>query len=284
MEGARALGAALIRCGSGLPEMQWQKAIELGSTVLISVPSFIIRMLDYADVHAIDYRKTAIRKVICIGEPIRNPDFTLNALGRSISDRWDIVLFATYASTEMATAFTECPMGMGGHMQPDLIHAQILDHEGREMPDGEAGELTITTFGIEGMPLLRFRTGDICMMHSSPCTCGRTSPRLSPILGRKNQMIKYKGTTCYPPAIFAVLNRFSQIQQYQVELNKDALGNDELILTYCLDAPLPVGVIADAFRAALRFSPILVETNEEKMTDKVYPINSRKAVRFVDRR
>ncbi len=90
-------------------------------------------------------------------------------------------------STEMGTAFTECSEGKGGHHHPELIIVEFLDDNNNPVPEGEAGEVTITTLGVEGMPLLRFKTGDICHYYNEPCKCGRTTKRLGPVIGRKNK-------------------------------------------------------------------------------------------------
>ncbi len=93
-----------------------------------------------------------------------------NTLGKKISERWpEIKLYSTYASTEMATSFTECEYGLGGHHHPDLIIVEFLDEKDNPVNPGEPGEVTITTLGVEGMPLLRFKTGDICIAHEEPC-------------------------------------------------------------------------------------------------------------------
>ena len=73
------------------------------------------------------------------------------------------------------------------------MYAEILDERGRPLPPGDAGELVVTTFGVEAMPLVRYRTGDVSFIETGPCPCGRTTPRLGPILGRRTQMIKLKG-------------------------------------------------------------------------------------------
>ena len=78
----------------------------------------------------------------------------------------------------MATAFTECEAGKGGHFHPELIITELLDDNGNAVLPGEPGELTITTLGVEAMPLVRFRTGDICQRHEEKCTCGRNTYRL----------------------------------------------------------------------------------------------------------
>src|SRR5690606_12338534 len=142
-------------------------------TVLVAVPSFLVRLIEFANANAIDLNKSSVRKVVCIGESIRKPDLSLNIVGSRIVGSWNVQLYGTYASTEMQTAFTECEHGVGGHLQPDLIIVELLDDADNPVPAGTPGEVTITTLGIEGMPLIRYKTGDICIGHHEPCKCGR---------------------------------------------------------------------------------------------------------------
>src|SRR5690554_7543852 len=92
----------------------------------------------------------------------------------------------------MSAAFTECDQFQGGHHHPELIITELLDDENKVVSDGEPGELTITTLGVEGVPLIRFKTGDLLRKHTEICACGRTTYRLGPVEGRKQQMIKYR--------------------------------------------------------------------------------------------
>ena len=88
------------------------------------------------------------------------------------------------------------------------------------MKDGEPGEVTISTLGVEGMPLLRYKTGDICVAHREPCICGRYSMRLSPVIGRKKQMIKFKGTTLFAPALYDLLNGMDDIVDFVLFISR----------------------------------------------------------------
>ena len=97
------------------------------------------------------------KKAVCIGESLRNSDFSLNTLGQKITDLWDLELYSTYASTEMSTAFTECEHSRGGHHHPELILVEVLDENGQAVAEGEAGEVVISTLQMEAMPLLRFK-------------------------------------------------------------------------------------------------------------------------------
>ena len=166
--GLRKLGAGIIRLGPGVPSMQIETIQRLNPTAIVAVPSFILKLIQFAKDSGIDLNATSVRKAICIGENIRDTDFSLNILGKKITESWDIQLYSTYASTEMQTAFTECSESRGGHLQPDLVIAELLDENNKQVQANTPGELTITTLGVEGMPLLRYKTGDMCMYIDEP--------------------------------------------------------------------------------------------------------------------
>jgi phenylacetate-CoA ligase len=284
--GLRKLGAGAIRLGPGVPSLQWETIKRLKPTAIVAVPSFILKLIKYANENSIDVNASSVKKAICIGENIRNTDFSLNILGKKITDSWQIDLYSTYASTEMQTAFTECREGHGGHYQPDLMIAEILDDDEKPVGPYTAGELTITTLGVEGMPLLRYKTGDICMYFDEPCACGRSSWRLSPILGRKKQMIKFKGTTLYPPALFDLLNEREEIIDYVVEVYPNEVGLDEVLLHI---VPSVISEECDHqirayLQARLRVSPHIKYITAEEIQKMQFPETVRKAVKFIDRR
>lgn len=284
--GLRKLGAGIIRVGPGVPSLQWETIQRLKPTAIVAVPSFILKLVQYAQEHKIDINACSVKKAICIGENIRNTDFSLNTLGKRITDAWHIQLFSTYASTEMQTAFTECVEGCGGHLQPELLIVELLDEMNRPVKPGEPGEVTITTLGVEGMPLLRYKTGDICVYDEKPCSCGRNTLRLSPVVGRKKQMIKFKGTTLYPPSLFDLLNEMDEVKDYVAEVYSNDIGMDEVKLHL-----LPVNdseecdrKIRSNLQARLRVSPHIHYVSKEEMHKMQFPETGRKAVRFIDRR
>jgi len=284
--GLRKLGAGIIRLGPGVPSLQWETIRRLKPTAIVAVPSFMLKLIQYAKANHIDINASSVKKAICIGENIRNTDFSLNVLGKKITESWDIQLFSTYASTEMQTAFTECREGKGGHYQPDLLIAELLDDDEQPVGPGVPGELTITTLGVEGMPLLRYKTGDIAMYDDAPCGCGRATWRLSPILGRKKQMIKFKGTTLYPPALFELLNERDEILEYVVEVYSNEVGLDEVLL-HIVPASLSEECdhqIRAYLQARLRVSPYIKYVTTEEIQKIQFPETVRKAIKFIDRR
>ena len=284
--GLRKMGASVVRMGPGIPELQWDSIFRYRPKYLITVPSFLLKMIDYAEKHGIDYKNSSVYGAVCIGESIKNQDFTDNILSRKIKEKWDVKLFSTYASTEMSTAFTECEEQIGGHHHPELIITEILDDDGNPVKEGESGELTITTLGVEAIPLLRFKTGDIVKAHDEPCKCGRNTMRLGPVIGRKQQMIKYKGTTLYPPAMNDILNDFNGILCYQIVIQSNEIGLDEIIIKISTDNDSEsfVSEVRDHFRAKLRVSPKIELVEFDILSKTVFNPNSRKPITFIDLR
>ena len=285
--GIRRLGASIVRVGAGIPELQWDSIHSYQPKWLIAVPSFLLKLIEFAEKSGIDYRKSSVKGVICIGETLRKQDFSPNLLTQKIMEKWpELALYSTYASTEMSTTFTECEYMHGGHHHPELIITEVLDDEGKVLPEGSLGELTITTLGIEGMPLLRFRTGDMVTLHQEPCSCGRNTLRVSPVVGRKQQMIKYKGTTLYPPVLMDLLTEFAQVENYIIEISNNEILTDEILIKIGTSTPSDAlrEEIINHFRAKMRVVPKIEFHPVETIEQQLYPKGSRKPVKFIDHR
>ncbi len=284
--GIRKLGAGIIRLGPGVPSLQWETINRIKPTSIVAVPSFILKLIQFAQEHHIDLNNSSVKKAICIGENIRNTDFSLNMLGKKITESWNIKLYSTYASTEMQTAFTECREGRGGHLNPELLIVELLDENNLQVAPGEPGEVTITTLGVEGMPLLRYKTGDICLYFDDPCACGRSTLRLSPIVGRKKQMIKFKGTTLYPPALFDLLTEMEDIKDFVAEVYSNEIGLDEVLLYIqpATDSSECDRKIRAYLQARLRVSPHITYLSSGEIQQMQSAGSGRKAVKFIDKR
>jgi phenylacetate-CoA ligase len=281
-EGIRKIGAGIIRTGPGLPALQFDSIVEMQPTTLIAVASFLVKLIEIAHQKGINLNQTKVKKIVCIGENIRNADFSLNTLGTKITDHWNVKLYSTYASTEMQTAFTECSYGHGGHHHPGLIITEILDENDQPAAAGKEGELTITHLGLEGMPLIRYKTGDVIRWHDEPCSCGRTSARVSPVIGRKQNMIKLKGTTIYPPGIFEILHQ-AGVADYVVEVSTNSLGIDDLKLLIVGDEQKK-SMVTSIFQSKLRILPEVIITPSHQIEKIQMSEGSRKPKKFVDLR
>jgi len=281
--GISKMGAGIVRTGPGSPYLQWESIQRFSPTILIAIPSFITKLIDYAKENKIDYANSSIKSVVCIGEPIRNKDFTPNELGKRILSQWNIKLYSTYASTEMGAAFTECTMGKGGHLNPDLLILEVVDDGGKAVLNGELGEVVVTTLGVEGMPLLRYKTGDLCHVYYNQCDCGRNTTRLGPVMGRKQQMIKFKGTTLFPPAIFDVLDMIFEIDLYQVEISKNEFGNDHItiVLPSKLDNKEFLLSIKASLKSKLRVTPDIRFVDKETLNNSIFKQEKRKPEKLI---
>lgn len=285
--GIRELGASIIRVGNGIPELQWDTIKKFQPDSIMCVPSFILKLIEYAEEHNIDYKNSSVKRIIGIGEGLRDQEFNLNLLGRRIKEKWDVDLFATYSSTEMATTFSECEYGCGGHVHPELIIVEIIGEDNKPVEDGQSGEIVVTTLGVEGMPLLRFRTGDIAAKRVEKCRCGRNSYRLTPLIGRKNNMVKLKGTTLYPPAINDVLDNTDYVANYVVIVQNTYAGTDDVIVKIGLKYKPAFDVVKelkDRFRSRIRVAPKIEILPKEEITKINFPAKSRKPVKFIDNR
>ena len=287
MLGSLKLGSAIIRVGNGIPELQWNTIQQMRPTACICVPSFLLKLIDFAEAHHIDYRRSSLKRAICVGESVRTNDHRNSILGEKISALWpELSMYVNYASTEMQSSFNECVQQCGAHHKPNLTIVEFLDDNNRPVKADESGEITITTLGVEGMPLVRFKTGDICYHFEEPCACGRNSLRIGPILGRKGQMIKYKGTSLYPAALYDILENIPEIKNYIVEVYTNTIGTDgiRILVGSTVNNEPMVKHIKDLFRSKIRVAPDIIFEPIELIARKQLPPTSRKLIKFFDYR
>lgn len=283
--GVRSLGAAAVRNGLSSFESHLEIIRRLKPTVLVGVPSFLHKLGCFLDSRGMAPATAGVARLICIGEPVRDRSMKLLRVGENLERLWNARVYSTYASSEIVTSFCECTAQAGGHLHPDLAVVEIVDESGTPLPPGQVGEVVVTPLAIQGMPLVRFRTGDLSFLMDGPCRCGRTSPRLGPILGRKQQMLKLRGTTVYPTAINAVLDGYPGISEYYVAASSDGDLSDRVRVVVSLDDPsCSAEGIMDRLQARLRVRPEVVIAGEDEVRSRVYPGNARKLIRFVDMR
>jgi len=283
--GLRSLGAAAIRNGLSSVDSHLEIIQRLKPTAIVGVPTFLLKLGHYMKSRDIDPRGSGIKKLICIGEPIRDRNLAFLRIGESLEEVWGAKNYSTYASSETITSFCECTTQQGGHLHPDLAVVEIVNEQDEVLPPGEPGEVVMTPLAIEGMPLLRFKTGDISFVIDGPCACGRNSPRLGPILGRKKQMIKFRGTTLYPNSLYTVLDSFPGISEYYVTATSDYDLSDVIKVTVAVnDTSCSADMIMDKLQAHVRVRPEVTIASEESVRKQVYTGNSRKLIRFVDKR
>ena len=283
--GLRRLGAACVRNGHNTLESHAEVIKRTGPTVIVGVPSFLRRLGLYLRESGVSPEKSGVRRLVCIGEPLRDQSLAFLKVGSDLEEIWHARAFSTYASSECVTTFCECTAQQGGHLHPELAAIEIVDAAGQLLPPGSVGEVVLTPFGIQGMPLLRFRTGDIGFLIARPCTCGRFTPRLGPIIGRKQQMMKVRGTTLYPQAVLSALDAIPEVSEYYLVVTSEDELSDSLTVHAAVRTPdCPASVLQEKLKASLRVKPAVIVETEEAVRRQVYTPASRKPVRFVDLR
>lgn len=283
--GGSKLNAKMVRAGAGSPAQQWHLLKITKATAIVGVPSLMREIARYALDNGETPSAMGIKRLVAIGEPTRDQSLTLLPVAQQLESLWGAPIFSTYASTELATTFCECFSRQGGHLRPELCVLEIVDEKGQHVADGEQGEVVVTPLGVKGMPLLRFKTGDVSFVINETCSCGCRTPRLGPILGRKYQRLKYKGTTLFPNTILSVLEGIEKFHGGYVEVRKNEDGTDRLIVFAAItDSSLTSDFLKEELRARLRVVPEIFFISQEELNNKIYNSNKRKKNTFFDLR
>jgi phenylacetate-CoA ligase len=280
--GLRELGCGIVRTGAASPMLVLEMIGRVRPTVIVGVPSFLRLVADKARETGFDLKNCSVGKVVCIGEPIRDRALALNASGRTIESAWGAKVYSTYGVTELANSLCECDAGAGGHLHEEQLHLEILGDEGQPVLDGEVGEVVATTFGVEAMPVIRYRTGDCAAIFRGPCPCGRTTPRLGPIVGRKHQKLKFKGTSLFPSTLTAVLEESEGVESFVVIARKESELSDSIEVL--VQGSVVTSVLREAMQARAKIAPQIRKATRDEIEALQMPPQARKRRTFVDLR
>lgn len=252
MDGARAAGALAIS-GGGLNSEQRLNAI-LGNrcTVLLCTPTYALHLIDVAERAGIDLRSSPVRVTIHAGEP----GASLPNVKRAIEEGWGATCYDHAGATEVGAWAFGCEAQNGSiHLNEHEFLFEVIDPvSARPVTEGERGELVVTTLGRAGMPVLRYRTGDLVEMTTARCECGRTLARIrGGVLGRADDMLIVRGVNLYPSAVDNLIRSFPDIVEYEVEIRRVAGLDDLRVKIEAINgcAADPVRAVTEAFRAQL---------------------------------
>jgi phenylacetate-CoA ligase len=227
-----------------------------------------------------------VTKIIAIGESVRDISMKPLPIAAHLEELWEAGVYSSYATTEIATSFCECEFRQGGHLRPELAVVEILNEDDDPVEDGKPGEVVVTPLGITGTPLLRFRTGDISFLIKDKCMCGRNTPRLGPILGRKKQMLKYKGKTIFPNTILSVMEGKDFFYGGYVEAHRNHDYSDNVTLYAALsDESVSIDRLKSEIESRLDVAPNIVVVSKEEIDKRLYNAEDRrKRTTFFDLR
>ncbi|MCC8043188.1 MAG: phenylacetate--CoA ligase [Oscillospiraceae bacterium] len=277
--GAEKLGAMAIPMGPGNTEKQLQMMQDLGSTVICATSSYALLLAE-------EIQKRGIKDKIKLKKGVIGSERWGEKMRKRISEELGIELYDIYGLTEIygPGIGVNCKYNSGMHYWDDFIYIEIIDpNTGKILPDGEIGEIVITTLVKEGAPLIRYRTHDLSRIIPGTCECGRSYPRLDVIMGRTDDMMKIKGVNVFPAQIEEILREFPALSsEYQIRISH-VDGKDTMRIyvetTGDVDFIKLADEIAGAVKSKIGFTPIVkvVEVG-------VLPRSEKKTKRVIDER
>src|SRR5215471_3104447 len=215
-EAAQRMGLMTISGGGQSTEQRLQSILHREATVLVCTPTYALRLADAAREQGIDMSRSAIRTTVHAGEP----GASITETRRRIQESFGAKTFDHVGMTEMGAYGFECEEQSGLHINEDEFIAEMIDPATQaEIEDGQKGELVLTNLGRVGMPLIRYRTGDLGVISREPCGCGRRGARLvGGVLGRADDMITIRGINVFPSAVENIVRRHPEIVEFAIEV------------------------------------------------------------------
>ena len=277
--GAEKLGAMVVPMGPGNTDKQIEMMISLETTVLCATSSYALLLAE-------EIQKRGLRDKIKLKKGVIGSERWSRKMRDRIANELGIELYDIYGLTEIygPGIGINCTKEAGMHYWDDFIYVEIIDPKtGEPLPDGEQGEIVITTLVKEGAPLIRYRTHDLSRIIPEPCSCGERYPRLDMIMGRTDDMMKIKGVNVFPSQIEEVLAEFPEISsEYQIRISH-LDGKDTMRIyvetTGDIDFEALMKRIAEKVKSRIGFTPIV-----KAVEVGVLPRTTKKTARVIDER
>jgi len=284
--GAERLGMLTVPAGAGNSLRQIKFITDFGTTAIHAIPSYVTRLYEVMKENGVDPRKDTKLKVLAIGAEPHSEEQR-----KRIEDMMGVKAYNSFGMSEMCGPGVgfECKEQNGLHFWEDYYIVEIVDPETLEpVPDGEIGELVLTTLSREAMPLLRYRTRDLTRVLGRSCPCGRNHVRLDRMRGRSDDMIVLRGVNIFPIQIEKILMQFPELaSNYLITLTTDE-DNDNMTVEVELEELFTDDYsrlldLESRIRRALK-DEILLTPHIKLVPKGSLPVSEGKAVRVVDKR
>ena len=277
--GAEHLGAMVIPMGPGNTEKQLQMMQDMGSTVLCSTSSYALLLSE-------EIEKRGLKDKIKLKKGVIGSERWSQKMRDTIASSLGIELYDIYGLTEIygPGIGINCKYNTGMHYWDDYLYIEIIDPVTlKPVPDGQPGEIVITTLVKEGAPLIRYRTHDLSRIIPGECPCGSKHPRLDTIMGRTDDMMKIKGVNVFPRQIEEILQAFPEVSsEYQIRISH--LDGKDTMRIYVetngsVDFLDLAGRIAAKVKSAIGFTPLV-----KVVENGLLPRSEKKTKRVIDER
>jgi phenylacetate-CoA ligase len=277
--GVERIGAMAIPMGPGNTDKQLKMMQDLGSTVLCATSSYALLLAE-------EIEKRGIRDKIRLKKGVIGSERWGDKMRRRIADELGVELYDIYGLTEIygPGIGINCPLEPHMHYWDDYLYFEIIDPKtGELLPDGEKGELVITTLRKQGAPLIRYRTHDLTRIIPEKCSCGSEYPRIGTILGRTDDMVKVKGTIIFPSLIDELLKTIDGASsEYQVMI--DHLNGKDILTLFVeivpgADMKQLEHALKDAFKTKIGIAAVIKPVGIGDL-----PRSEKKSTRIYDNR
>ena len=277
--GAEKLGAMVIPMGPGNTDKQLQMMRDMGSTVLCATSSYALLLTE-------EIEKRGIRDQIKLKKGVIGSERWSDKMRKRISEGLGIELYDIYGLTEIygPGIGINCKYNTGMHYWDDYLYIEIIDPVTlKPVPDGEMGEIVITTLVKEGAPLIRYRTHDLSRIIPGECPCGSKHPRLDTIMGRTDDMMKIKGVNVFPSQIEEILQSFPEVSsEYQIRISH-VDGKDTMRIYVETNGTVDFQDLSE--RVAAKVKSVIGFTPLVKVVENgVLPRSEKKTKRVIDER
>ena len=277
--GCERLGAMAVPMGPGNTEKQLQTMQDMETTVLCSTSSYALLLTE-------EIEKRGIRDRIKLKKGVIGSERWSDKMRRRISEGLGIELYDIYGLTEIygPGIGINCKYNTGMHCWDDYLYIEIIDPKTlKPVPDGEYGEIVITTLVKEGAPLIRYRTHDLSRIIPGECPCGSKHPRLDTIMGRTDDMMKIKGVNVFPSQIEEILQAFPEVSsEYQIRISH-LDGKDTMRIYVETNGSVNFLDLADRIavkvKSAIGFTPLV-----KVVENGLLPRSEKKTKRVIDER
>jgi phenylacetate-CoA ligase len=283
--GIEKIGAMTVPSGTGNTARQLEMMMDFGVTALHCTPSYALYLAETAQ--EMDIVDKLSLKVGCFGaEP-----WSSNTR-KQLENAFNIKAYDSYGLSELmgpGIAF-ECEEQDGLHVWSDHFIVEVLDENGEQVAEGEKGELVLTSLTKEALPIIRYRTGDITRLLESECSCGRTTARISRLLGRADDMLIVRGINVFPSQVEDVIVRIPEItEHFQIIVDRNSKMMDELTVRVELEEEAFTGELKDLAAVKRHVENELkgilnIRTNVELVERGTIPRTAGKSKKVVDRR
>lgn len=282
---AEMIGATALPISTGNTARQIELMRDLGVTAIACTPSYMLYMAEFAEKMGASLKDTKLRIGIFGAEPWSEET------RKRIEEKTGITAYDVYGTSELSgPLFTECTERSGLHIWADHFLIEVIDPKtGERLGEGEKGELVVTTLSKEAMPLIRWRTGDITVMETEKCGCGRTHPRIMRILGRSDDMLIIRGVNVFPSQVEHVLMQIPELGEHYMIILDRVENLDEMTIQVELNEKVqidkPAEIINLKRRAEEKLKSVLgVHANVEIVNPGTIQRFEGKAKRIIDKR